>query len=111
VPDYGNVLVKVAVILGVLNRVPAAIPEHNVFCYSTVAHILTPSVNLVFGPNRASKINIGSSRVRACDFGLLPGSGLKMRPFYNSAWVGMYAGANKGRLNGCILHPPTVNID
>jgi len=45
-------------------------------------------------------------------FGLvISGSGLKMRPSYNSAWVGMYAGANKGRLNGCILHPPTVNID
>jgi len=37
------------VILGVIYRVPAAIPEHNVFCYSAVAHILTPSVNLAFG--------------------------------------------------------------
>jgi len=25
--------------------------------------------------------------------------------------VGMYAGANKGRLKGYILHPPTVKID
>jgi len=31
VPDYANVLVKVVVVLGVINRVPAAIPEHNVF--------------------------------------------------------------------------------
>jgi len=42
------------------------------------------------------KIKVGSSRVRACDFGLLPSSGLKMRFFYHTAWVGMYAGANKG---------------
>jgi len=31
VPDCANVLVKVVVILGVINRVPSAIPEHNVF--------------------------------------------------------------------------------
>ena len=68
-PDCGNVLVKVAVILGVLNRVPAAIPEHNVFCYSTVAHILTPSVNLVFGPKSGFK---NKCRVK-------PGSGLLFR--------------------------------
>ena len=48
-PDHANVLV-VVVILGVINRVPAVISERNVFCYSTVAHILTPSVNLVFEP-------------------------------------------------------------
>ena len=48
-PDYANVLVKVVVIFGVIYRVPAAIPEHNVFCYSAVAHVLTPSVNLAFG--------------------------------------------------------------
>jgi len=39
----------------VINRVPAAIPEHNVFCYSAVAHILTPSVNLAFGPQSGFK--------------------------------------------------------
>jgi len=43
-------LLKVVVILGVINGVPTAIPEHNVFSYSAVAHILTPSVNLGFGP-------------------------------------------------------------
>ena len=100
-PDYANVLVKVAVTLGVINRVPATISEHNVFCYSTVAHILRPSVNLVFKPKSGFK---NKCRVK-------PGSGLKMRPFYNSSWVGMYAGANKGRLNACILHPPAINID
>jgi len=31
VPDYANVLVKVVVILGVMYRVPEAIPENNVF--------------------------------------------------------------------------------
>jgi len=39
----------VVVILGVTNRVPAAIPEHNVFCHYAVAHILTPSADLAFG--------------------------------------------------------------
>jgi len=48
VPDYANVLVNVVVISGMINRVPATIPEHNVFCYSAVVHILTPSVNLAF---------------------------------------------------------------
>jgi len=60
VPDYANVLVKVVVILGVINRVPVNLPEHSVFSYSAVAHILIPSVNSAFGPkNRASKINVG----------------------------------------------------
>jgi len=45
---YANVLVKVVVILGVINCVPAITPVHNVFCYYSVAHILTPSVNLGF---------------------------------------------------------------
>jgi len=55
VPDYASVLFKVVVILGVINRVPAAIPEHNVLCYSAVAYILTPSVNLSFGPKSGFK--------------------------------------------------------
>jgi len=55
VPDYASVLVKVVVIVGMINRVPAAIPEHNVFCYSAVAHILTPSVNLAFRPKSGFK--------------------------------------------------------
>jgi len=33
-------------ILGVINHVPATTPAHNIFCYSTFAHILTPTVNL-----------------------------------------------------------------
>ena len=43
-PDYANVLVKVVVILGVIMRVPATAPAHNVFCYSAVALIVTPLV-------------------------------------------------------------------
>ena len=43
-PDYANVLVKVVVILGVIKRVPATTPAHNVSCYSAVAHIVTPLV-------------------------------------------------------------------
>ena len=38
-----------------INHVPAAILGHNVYCYSTVAHILTPSVNLAFGPQLGFK--------------------------------------------------------
>jgi len=55
VPDYANVLVKVFTILGVINRVLSAIPEHNVFCYSAVAHVLIPSANLAFRPESGFK--------------------------------------------------------
>jgi len=70
VPNYANVLVKLVVILGVINQVPAAIPEYNVFCYSAVVHVFTPSVNLAFGPKSGFKINAGlvvsgSGRVQA----------------------------------------------
>jgi len=41
VSDYANVVVKVVAIFGVINRVPATTPAHNVFCYSAVADILT----------------------------------------------------------------------
>ena len=58
-PDHADVLVKVVVILGVINRVPAVIPEYNVFCYSAVAHILTPSVNVAFKPKSGFKKNVG----------------------------------------------------
>ena len=51
------------------------------FCYSAVAHILTPSVNLAF------ELKLGfNNKCRACDFELGPGSGFKTRPFYNSVW-------------------------
>jgi len=75
VPDYVNDLVKVVVIFGVIHH--ATTPAHNIFCYSAVAHILTPSVNLPFRPNRVLKINIG----------LGPGPGFITRPIYNSVWV------------------------
>jgi len=71
-PDYVNVLVKVVAIFGVINRVPATTSTHNVFCFSAVAHILTPSVNLAFGPKSGFKNNC---RARA-GFGLvISGSG------------------------------------
>jgi len=77
----------VVVIFGVINRVPATTSAHNVFCYSAVAHILTLSVNLAFGPKSDLK---NKCRVRA-----------RFR-FQNEALlqlcVGMYAGGNKGRL-------------
>ena len=44
-PNYANVFVKVVAIFDAINRV-ATTPAHNVFCYSAVAHIVTPSVNL-----------------------------------------------------------------
>ena len=54
-PDYANVLVKVVAVFVVINRVPAATPAHSVFCYSAVAHILTPSVNLSSRPKSSFK--------------------------------------------------------
>ena len=80
-PDCANVLVKVVVIFGVINRVPA----HNVFCYFAVAQILTPSENLAFGSKSGFKNNVG----------LAPGSDFKARPFYNFMWVCMQ-GATRG---------------
>jgi len=89
VPDYANVVVKVVAIFGVINRVPTTTPVHNVFCYSTVAHILNPSVNLVFGPNTGFKNKCWAPAVFGLD------SGLKMRPICNSVWVCMQ-GATRG---------------
>jgi len=58
--------------LGVMNRVSAAMPEHNIFCYSAVAHISTPSVNVAFDPKSGFK---NKCRARA-GFGLvISGSG------------------------------------
>jgi len=82
VPDYANVLFKVVAIFGVINRVPATTPAHNVFCYSAVAHIITPSVNVVFRPKSSFR-----NKFRAqAEFGLGPGSGFQMMPF---VWVCM----------------------
>jgi len=53
--DYANVLFKVVAIFGVINRVPATTPAHNVFCYSAIAHILPPSVNLAHRPKSGFK--------------------------------------------------------
>jgi len=80
VSDHANVLVKVFVIFGVINRIPATTPAHNVFCYSTVAHILTPSVNLALRPKSGFKNKClarsgfglaisGSGRVQASQWG------------------------------------------
>jgi len=105
VPDYANLLFKVVAIFGVTNRVPATTPAH-VFCYSAVAHILTPSVNLTFRPKSGFK-----NKCRTCaGFGLGPGSGFKMRLFYNSVWV-CRQGTNNGRWKGYMLHPPKVKTD
>ena len=92
-PDYANGLVKVVAIFGLINRVPA----HNVFCDSAVAHILTPSENLAFGPKSGFK---NKCRARA-GFGFQSDALLQL-------CVGMYAGGNNGRLKRYILHPPTV---
>jgi len=69
---------KVIAILDVIKSCTCsytAAPAHYVFWYPAVAHIVTHSVNLAFGLNRASKINVG----------LGPGSGFKVKPIYNSA--------------------------
>jgi len=65
VPDYANDLVKVVAIFGVIHHATA--PAHNVFCYSAVAHILTPSVNWAFRPKSGFK---NKCRARAV-FGLV----------------------------------------
>jgi len=96
----------VVAIFGVTNRVPATTPAHNVFCYTAVAHISTPSVNLAFRPKSGFNYKC---QARA-EFGLGPGSGFKMRPFYNSVWVCRQE-PTKGGFKGYILHPPTVKID
>ena len=79
--DYANALVTVVAIFGVINRVPA----HNVFCYSAVAHVLTPSANLTFRPKSGFRYKC---RAR---------TGFRLQ---NEALlqlcVGIYAGANKG---------------
>jgi len=97
VSDYANVLVKVVAIFGVINRVPATTPAHNVFCYSAVAHIVPPSENVAFGPKSGFK---NKCRAQA-GFGL-------QREALLQLCVGMYAGGNKKRLKRYILHPPTV---
>jgi len=69
----------------------AAIPEHNVFCYSAVAHILAFSVNWAFGPNLGFR-----NKCRApTPFKLQNEALLQL-------CVGMYEGAKKGRLKGYI---------
>jgi len=87
VPDYANVLVKLVVIFDVINRVLAATPAHNVFCYSAVAHIVTPSVNLTFRPKSGFK---NKCRARA-GFGLVISgrAGFKRQ---NEALLQLYAG-------------------
>ena len=83
--DYANALVTVVVIFGVINRVPATTLSHNVFCYSAVAHILTPSANLAFRPKSGFKY-----KCRARTGFRLQNEAL-LQPC-----VGIYAWANKG---------------
>jgi len=60
VSDYVNVLVKVVAMFGAIKCVPATTPAHNIFYYSAVAHILTPSVNLAFRPRSGFKSKCGA---------------------------------------------------
>jgi len=48
---------------------------------------LTPSVNWLSGLKRASKINVGIDPGPGLWFRIQPGSGFKLRPFYNPVWV------------------------
>ena len=94
------------VILGVINRVPAAIPEHKVFCYSAVAHILTPSVNLAFESKSGFK---NKCRARAV-FGLvISGSGR----FQASKWgpfTTLCGYVCRGQQREILrMHPPPTN--
>jgi len=99
----------VVAILGVINRVPASTPAHNVFCYSAVAHIFTPLVTLAFGPKSGFK----NKCLARAGFGIeISGSGRvqvsKGGPF--TILCGNVCRGNKRRLKGFILHPPTVKI-
>ena len=87
-------------IFGVIYRVPATTPAHSVICYSAVAHILTSSVNLAFMPKSGFK-----NKCRACNLGLGPGSGFKMRTFCNSLWVCIQG--QQGEIKR--IHPPPTN--
>ena len=49
----------------------------------------------------------GSSRVQDGEFGLRSGSGFKMRPFYNSAWVCMQLRVQQGAIER--IYPPLTN--
>jgi len=84
---YANALVKVVANFGMISPVPATAPAHKVFCYSAVAHILTPSVNWAFRPKLEFKNKCRARAGFGFDIWLGPGSGFKMRPFYNSVWV------------------------
>ena len=62
--------------------VPAAIPEHNIFCYSAIAHILTSSANCLSGVNQVSKINVGLELV-------ISDSGSTFQPFFDTLKAGV----------------------
>jgi len=47
----------------------------------------------------------GLSRVRVCDLGLWPGSGFKMRPFYNSVLICIQGQQEEIER----IHPPPTN--
>jgi len=59
-------------IFGVINRVHATTPAHNVFRYFAVAHILTPSVTLAVRPKSSFK---NKSRDRTGFGHVISGSG------------------------------------
>jgi len=85
---------------GVISHVLATTPAHNAFCYSAVAHILTPSVKFAFRLKSGFK---NKCRGRA-GFG----PGFKMRPFSNSVWV-CRQGPARGGWKDTSSAPPTNN--
>jgi len=85
----------------VINRVPAITPAQNTFCYSAVAHILTPLVNLAFRHKSGFKYEY---RARV-GFGLGPRLGFKMRPFCNSVYVCKQGPTRRIER----IHPPPTN--
>jgi len=69
----------VIAILGVIKPCTCSYTRTLHFWYTTVAHILTQSANLAFGPKSVCLKN--NCRAWAT-FGLGPGSGFKMKPVY-----------------------------
>ena len=72
---------RVVAIFGLINRVSVTTPARNVFCCSAVAHILTPSVYLAFGPKSGFKNKCRARAGFGLGFRARVGFRLKIRPF------------------------------
>ena len=102
-----QVLVKVVVILGMIKRVPATTPGNNVFCYSAVAHIVSPLVHLAFRPKSGFK---NKGRTRAGFRLVISGSG-RVQASKWGAFTTLCVFVGKGQQAEIerTVHPPPAN--